>query len=80
MFYRLAGQFKSSYAADQQIFPIRQDRTFMIGLALIAFGVVPLVASAALTVTPTQVLALDTVQMTAVARNYSNAAVPRTFA
>ncbi len=41
--------------------------------------VVPLVASAALTATPTQVLALDTVQMTAVARNYSNVAVPRTF-
>ena len=26
MLYREAGQFKSSYAADGQIFPIRQDR------------------------------------------------------
>ena len=26
MLYREAGQFKSSYAEDQQIFPIRQDR------------------------------------------------------
>ena len=32
MFYREVGQFKTSYAADQAIFPIRQDR---IGLALI---------------------------------------------
>ena len=26
MLYREAGQFKTSYAADQQIFPILQDR------------------------------------------------------
>ena len=32
MFYREAGQFKTSYSADMAIFPIRQDR---IGLALI---------------------------------------------
>ncbi|HEU4352073.1 MAG TPA: branched-chain amino acid ABC transporter permease, partial [Burkholderiales bacterium] len=44
MFYRLAGQFKSSYAADQQIFPIRQDRVFVIGLMVVAFVVIPLVA------------------------------------
>jgi uncharacterized protein YjdB len=41
--------------------------------------VVPLVASAALTSPPAQVLALDTVALTAVARNYSNVAIPRTF-
>jgi len=29
MFYREAGQFKSSYQADQAIFPIVQDRWFM---------------------------------------------------
>lgn len=29
MIYREAGQFKTSYAADQAIFPIRQDRIFM---------------------------------------------------
>jgi branched-chain amino acid transport system permease protein len=41
MLYREAGQFKSTYAEDQQIFPIRQDR---IGVALFlafAFLVVP---------------------------------------
>ena len=41
--------------------------------------VVPLVASASITPPPAQVLALDTVQLTAVARNYSNAPVPRMF-
>ena len=45
MFYRLSGQFKSSYAADQQIFPIRQDRTFIAGVLIVAFGVIPLVAN-----------------------------------
>jgi alpha-tubulin suppressor-like RCC1 family protein len=44
-----------------------------------AIRVVPLLASAELTNPPTQVLALDTVQLTAVARSYSNAPVPRTF-
>ena len=42
MFYREAGQFKTTYAADMATFPIRQDR---IGLALIlfvAFVVIPL--------------------------------------
>jgi branched-chain amino acid transport system permease protein len=42
MFYREAGQFKTTYAADMAIFPIRQDR---IGFALIlavAFIVIPL--------------------------------------
>ncbi|HEY5900784.1 MAG TPA: branched-chain amino acid ABC transporter permease [Burkholderiales bacterium] len=45
MFYRLAGQFKSTYAADQQLFPIRQDRTFMVALALVAFVLVPMIAN-----------------------------------
>jgi len=46
MFYREAGQFKTTYAADSQIFPIKQDR---IGIALLfacAFFVVPFVAPA----------------------------------
>jgi branched-chain amino acid transport system permease protein len=45
MFYREAGQFKTTYADDMAVFPIRQDR---IGLALIlAFAavVIPLFAS-----------------------------------
>jgi branched-chain amino acid transport system permease protein len=43
MLYREAGQFKSSYAADQQIFPLRQDRIAMGILLVVAFVVVPLV-------------------------------------
>lgn len=44
MFYREAGQFKSTYSADMAVFPIRQDR---IGIAII-LGVallIPFVAS-----------------------------------
>ncbi|WP_438998568.1 branched-chain amino acid ABC transporter permease [Variovorax beijingensis] len=45
MFYRENGQFKTSYRADQQVFPILQDRV-AIGLLLIfAFAVVPFLAS-----------------------------------
>ncbi|HCK80693.1 MAG TPA: branched-chain amino acid ABC transporter permease, partial [Candidatus Competibacteraceae bacterium] len=44
MLYREAGQFKSSYAADQQLFPIRQDRIGISLLLLVAFVGVPLVA------------------------------------
>jgi len=45
MLYRESGQFKTTYAADQQLFPIRQDR-YAIGLLLaVAFVVVPLFAS-----------------------------------
>jgi len=44
MLYREAGQFKASYKADQQIFPIRQDR-IAIGLILAFFYlVVPFIA------------------------------------
>ncbi|HME97942.1 MAG TPA: branched-chain amino acid ABC transporter permease [Methylomirabilota bacterium] len=44
MIYREAGQFKSTYAADQAVFPIRQDR-IIGGLALVAAVVaLPLVA------------------------------------
>ena len=32
MFYREAGQFKSRYVDDQAIFPIAQDRWFVIGV------------------------------------------------
>ena len=45
MFYRENGQFKTTYRADQQIFPISQDR-IAIGLILaLAFIAVPLLAS-----------------------------------
>jgi len=61
MLYREAGQFKSTYAEDQQIFPILQDR---IGIAIIlgfAFLVVPLIANQywfSAILTPSLVLAL----------------------
>jgi len=44
MFYREAGQFKTTYARDQQIFPIRQDRIGMAITLVLAFLVVPLIA------------------------------------
>jgi branched-chain amino acid transport system permease protein len=44
MLYRENGQFKISYGADQQIFPILQDRVAIGLLLAVAFVVVPLVA------------------------------------
>lgn len=41
MFYREAGQFKTSYGADQALFPIVQDRFFIGAVLIVAFGVVP---------------------------------------
>jgi branched-chain amino acid transport system permease protein len=43
--YREAGQFKTSYAADQAIFPILQDRIALALLLAAAFVGVPAVAS-----------------------------------
>ena len=45
MLYREAGQFKTSYAADMAIFPIRQDRIALILLLLFAFVGIPLLAN-----------------------------------
>ena len=45
MLYREAGQFKSTYAEDQRIFPIRQDRMAFWVLMIVAFVVVPLVGN-----------------------------------
>ena len=45
MLYREAGQFKTSYAADQAIFPILQDRIGVWLAVLIAFVVIPAFAS-----------------------------------
>jgi branched-chain amino acid transport system permease protein len=42
MFYREAGQFKTSYASDEAVFPIRQDRIGIIVILLVAFVAVPL--------------------------------------
>ena len=45
MLYRENGQFKTTYRADQQILPIRQDRVVMALLLVFAFAVVPMLAS-----------------------------------
>ena len=44
MIYRETGQFKSSYGEDQAIFPIWQDRWFVVLAVAAAFVVPPLVA------------------------------------
>lgn len=44
MIYRENGQFKTSYAADQQIFPILQDRLAIFAMLAFALVVVPLLA------------------------------------
>ena len=41
VFYREAGQFKTTYAADMAIFPIRQDRIGLALILLVAFVVIP---------------------------------------
>ena len=41
MLYREAGQFKTSYGADQAIFPIRQELVFIIALLVFLFLIVP---------------------------------------
>lgn len=45
MIYRETGQFKTTYASDQQLFPILQDRVFVIGALTFAFVAVPFIAS-----------------------------------
>jgi len=44
MIYRENGQFKTSYKADQQIFPILQDRWAILALIAFAFVGVPVLA------------------------------------
>jgi len=45
MLYREAGQFKTSYAADQAVFPIAQDRVFIGIWLLIGFVALPLLSN-----------------------------------
>jgi branched-chain amino acid transport system permease protein len=45
MLYRENGQFKTSYRADEQIFPILQDRVLICALLALVFVAVPLLAS-----------------------------------
>ena len=45
MFYRETGQFKASYASDEAIFPIAQDRWAVIAIVVVAYVVIPIVAN-----------------------------------
>ena len=45
MFYREAGQFKTSYKADQALMPILQDRVGLMVILTIAFVVIPIFAN-----------------------------------
>ena len=44
MFYRIAGQYKTSYEADQSLFPLRQDFYLLAAVLALAYGVLPAVA------------------------------------
>ena len=41
MLYREAGQFKTSYAADQALFPLIEDRIGIMATLLVASAVIP---------------------------------------
>ena len=41
MLYRETGQFKRNYAADQQLFPIFQDKILMAIILVVAIGIIP---------------------------------------
>ncbi|GGG67367.1 branched-chain amino acid ABC transporter permease [Salipiger pallidus] len=45
MLYRTAGQFKTSYKADQALFPVRQDAVLLGVILILAWVVFPLMAS-----------------------------------
>jgi branched-chain amino acid transport system permease protein len=45
MFYREAGQFKTSYAADMAVFPVLQDRIGLGVILIVAFVVLPLLGN-----------------------------------
>ena len=45
MLYRTSGQFKTSYRADQALFPVRQDAVILAVLLLFAWVILPMSAS-----------------------------------
>ena len=45
MFYRDAGQFKTSYGSDMAVFPLREDRIGIAAILLVAAVLIPLLAS-----------------------------------
>ncbi|MBM3561254.1 MAG: branched-chain amino acid ABC transporter permease [Alphaproteobacteria bacterium] len=44
MLYRVAGQYKTSYVADQSLFPLRQDLWLLLAILAVAWIVLPAVA------------------------------------
>ena len=63
MIYREAGQYKTTYLSDSQIFPIAQDRYAVAALLVIAFLLIPLFATQYIfsaILTPFLILALAT--------------------
>jgi branched-chain amino acid transport system permease protein len=45
MFYRTAGQFKTSYQADHALFPVRQDFVLLVAILVLAWVILPMMAS-----------------------------------
>ncbi|WP_439521732.1 branched-chain amino acid ABC transporter permease [Marivita sp.] len=45
MLYRTAGQFKTSYVADQALFPVRQDAILLMVIVIFGWVIFPLTAS-----------------------------------
>jgi branched-chain amino acid transport system permease protein len=45
MFYRTAGQFKTSYQADHALFPVRQDFVLLMVILVLAWVILPMMAS-----------------------------------
>ena len=45
MLYREAGQFKTTYIKDQELFPVKQDRWGIFVIIGISFIIVPLIAN-----------------------------------
>src|SRR5213075_1978450 len=45
MLYREAGQYKTNYATDVAVFPLREDRIGLAVILLVAFVVLPLTAN-----------------------------------
>ena len=91
MFYREAGQYKTTYASDAAIFPIRQDRVAIAIVLAVAFVVVPLTASPyvfsailipflilSLAALGLNILALPTQQVALMQQDLSNQGVIRT--
>ncbi|MHA3915061.1 hypothetical protein [Halovulum sp. GXIMD14793] len=45
MYYRQAGQFRTTYGQDARLIPFREDRWILIAILAVAFFVIPNTAS-----------------------------------